>query len=79
MMYDNPLGINLKDLSEKDVRSKIDELSKKYFMAKNNHQVQQQILNLIHFYQDEIKTRKAAEIEQQKKDNPGLDDLININ
>lgn len=75
----NPLLENLENLKDSEIESKIQDLSKKYWMA-GNPNVKMQIANLLDIYKQEISVRKAKAWEQQyQKRNKDLDDLIQVN
>ncbi len=75
----NPLIDNISNLKDAEVESKIQDLSKKYWIAKNPD-LRMQIANLLEIYKEELSTRRAKAWEQQyQKRNKDLDDLIKVN
>ena len=73
----NPLVDDLSILEDSEVETKISELSRKYFQARNP-ELQRQVSVILEMYKQEILTRREkARIEQQNGDE-GLDNLINI-
>ncbi len=75
----HPLAEDLNSLKEPELETKIQDLSKKYFMAANNQAVQQQIILLLDMYKLELQSRrqKLWEDQYQKRDTD-LDSLINV-
>jgi hypothetical protein len=67
---------NLSDLSEKEILEKIDDLSRKYFIAGANQQLQEQIASAIDLFKIELEERKFKNKPDQG--NNDLDNLINI-
>ncbi len=75
----HPLAVNLSSLKEPELETKIQDLSKKYFMAANNLAVQQQIILLLDMYKSELQTRRQKLWEEQyQKRDTDLDSLINV-
>jgi L-arabinose isomerase len=76
----NPLVDSLKDLTDSEVESKISELSRKYFLASRNPQLQTQVQTILEMYRLELESRIAhKKIKQDEENgNSGLDNLINI-
>ena len=76
----HPLVEDLSKLKDAEIESRIQSLSKKYWLAGNNPNVQVQISTVLQMYQEELATRRAKMWEQlhQKRDK-GLDDLIKVN
>jgi len=74
----HPLIDNLTDLKDTELENKILDLSKKYWQT-GNPQVQQQIIQILSMYQEELKIRRAKVWQQQYENrDKGLDKLINI-
>lgn len=75
----NPL-VDLTQYTDTQLEDKIQELTKKYFMARNPD-LQLQIFNMLDMYKIELQTRRQRVYEQQfiKQQEKGLDNLININ
>lgn len=71
----------IKDLSEKEILDKIDELSRKYFIAASNPDIQQQIATAIDTFKFELQDRAFQRLKEQESsnDNKDLDNLIKIN
>jgi len=75
----HPLSTDLSKLKDAELESKIQELSKKYWQCRNP-QLQQQVSLFLEIYNDELKTRRRKNWEQQSQNlDKGLDKLININ
>ena len=74
----HPLVEDLAKLKDTELEAKVNELTKKYFMA-NNPYVKEQIIAVLDTYKDAIAARRAAEW-QKMMDNrdKNLDKLINI-
>jgi hypothetical protein len=75
---DHPLKEDLTLLKDADVEAKIQDLSKKYWIAykMGNQELLTQVDNFIKIYKDELQKRYA---ERSKKEFDGdLDQLINV-
>ena len=69
---------NLGNLKEAELENKIQELSKKYFLA-NNPTVKDQIVMVLEDYKQELQTRRMKQWQDQyQKRDTDLDSLINI-
>lgn len=75
----HPLAGNLNSFKDTELESKIQDLTKKYFMT-INPSVQMQISLLLDEYRSELATRRDQKLkdEYQKRDKD-LDNLINVN
>jgi hypothetical protein len=74
----HPLINDLSHFKDLEIESKINELSRKYFMTKNV-QLQSQIGFVLETYRNEMNNRKQAEWERmQENRDKGLDKLINV-
>jgi hypothetical protein len=74
----HPLINDLSQFKDLEIESKINELSRKYFMTKNV-QLQSQIGLVLETYRNEMNNRKQAEWERmQENRDKGLDKLINV-
>jgi hypothetical protein len=75
----HPLIDNLESLSNTEVEEKLLELQRKYF-ATSNPDLQMQISMLIDMYREEVKARRAKELQKlnNRDDESGLDSLINV-
>ena len=74
----HPLLPDLAKMKEPELENKIQELSKKYFIA-HNPAVQHQILMLLEDYKQELGVRRAKMWEEQyQKRDTDLDSLINV-
>jgi len=74
----HPLVINLDSLKNAEIESKINDLTKKYFMT-SNYNVQSQIANILDAYKEELSTRQQAEWQRTTESrDKGLDKLINV-
>jgi hypothetical protein len=74
----HPLINDLSQFKDLEIESKINELSRKYFMTKNV-QLQSQIGLVLDTYRNEMNNRKQAEWERlQENRDKDLDKLINV-
>lgn len=74
----HPLINDLTDIKDSDLELRINELTRKYFMA-HNPQVQQQITLVLDTYKAELNRRRVVEWEKMAESrNKDLDKLINI-
>lgn len=75
----HPLIENLSNLKDLELESKINELSKKYFMT-NNSNIKEQIVSILESYKEELNRRRQEEWQKATENtSKGLDKLININ
>jgi|LakMenEpi03Aug12_release.lakeMendotaPanAssembly.Ray.scaffolds.fasta_scaffold4067954_1 hypothetical protein len=75
----HPLSTDLSKLKDSELEVKIQELSKKYWQARNPI-VQSQLITFLDIYNEELKSRRMKTWEQQSQINEkGLDKLINVN
>lgn len=74
----HPLAEDYSQLKDTELEAKMQDLSRKYFMAQNPA-VRQQIATFIEIYRNELSVRRAKQLEQvyQKRDKD-LDKLINV-
>ena len=76
----HPLAEDFSQLKDAEVEERIQTLSKKYWMASNNPNVQTQIGMFLDLYNEELRSRRAKMWQQQyQKRDKGLDDLIKVN
>lgn len=78
----NPLIDNLSKLKDDDIESKIQDLTKKYYLAAKSGQgnICAQIVAILNMLNDELKTRNRKRLEDlEKNSDKNLDELININ
>lgn len=74
----HPLAEDFSELKETEIESRLQELSKKYWMVQNPA-VKQQISTFIGLYREELSARRAKMLEQQYQNrDKGLDKLINV-
>jgi len=74
----NPLVDSLSTLKDNEIENKIQELSRKYFMA-HNPALQQQIGTILEMYKQEIYSRRAIEAQKNRESgNSHLDNLIKV-
>lgn len=75
----HPLIDNLSDLKDQELETKILDLSKKFWVARNPD-LQRQISMVLDSYNEELRVRRAKALEQmyQSRDKD-LDKLINVN
>lgn len=75
----HPLAEDFSGLKDSEIESKIQELSRKYWMATNVH-VQSQIAVFLDLYKTELTARRSKLWQEQSaKKNEDLDKLINVN
>lgn len=74
----HPLAEDFSKLKDAEIESKVQELSRKFFMAQNPA-IKNQIAIFIDMYKAELSSRRAKQLEQiyQKRDKD-LDKLINV-
>jgi hypothetical protein len=74
----HPLVNDLSTLKTGELESKINDLTKKYFMT-SNFEVQCQISAILDSYKEEVGRRQAEEWNKvMESRNKGLDKLINV-
>lgn len=74
----HPLAEDFGELKDAEVESRLQDLSKKYWMT-NNPQVRQQMSILIGLYREELSMRRQKVLQQQYQNrDKGLDKLINV-
>jgi Holliday junction resolvase RusA-like endonuclease len=75
----NPLVTDFESMKDAELESKMQDLTKKYFMT-NNHDLQMQIANLIDVYKVELQSRRARAWQSEYQNrNKDLDNLIKVN
>lgn len=75
----HPLVDDLSALKDSEIESKIQELSKKYWVARNPD-LQYQICMLLETYKEELGVRRQKMFEQQYQNrDKDLDKLIKVN
>ena len=75
----HPLSGDFSELKDAEIESRLQELSKKYWMA-GNPTVKHQISTFISLYKEELSFRRQKQLEQQYQSrDKGLDKLIKIN
>jgi hypothetical protein len=72
----HPLVSDLSGLKDQEIHSKINDLTKKYFMT-HNPDIQRQIANILDEMRIELSDRNRRLIEEQMKDK-NLDSLIKL-
>jgi hypothetical protein len=74
----HPLVDNLHLLKDSELENKINDLTGKYFTARN-FEVQRQIVMVLDTYKEELSRRKQLEYEKMMNSrNKDLDKLINV-
>lgn len=73
----NPLVDDFTQLSDSELDTKISELGRKYWQARNP-QLQSQIATILEMYKQEMMSRQARQRINQENGENGLDDLINV-
>jgi hypothetical protein len=75
----HPLAEDFSNLKDLEIESKIQELSRKYWMTTNPN-IQTQISLFLDLYRSELANRRARVWQEQAgKRNEDLDKLINVN
>jgi hypothetical protein len=75
----HPLAADCSSLKDSEIESKIQDLSKKYWMIRNPD-LQSQVISLLEHYKMELSQRRAKLWQDQnEKRDTDLDKLININ
>lgn len=75
----HPLAEDFSKLKDTELETKIQDLSKKFFMSANNPAVQNQIITLLEMYKSELGIRRQRLWEEQyQKRDTDLDSLINV-
>jgi hypothetical protein len=72
----HPLVNELSGLKDQEIHTKINDLTKKYFMTRNPD-IQRQIANILDELRIELSDRNRRIIEEQMKDK-NLDSLIKL-
>ena len=73
----HPLAEDYSKLKDSEIEQRIQDLSKKYFMA-TNPWVQQQIAMFLDLYREELRSRQAKTWQHHQTKSPELDKLINV-
>jgi hypothetical protein len=74
----HPLAEDFSKLKDAEIETRIQELSKKYWIA-TNPMVQNQITLFLDLYNEEMRSRRAKMwTDQYQKRDKGLDKLINV-
>jgi hypothetical protein len=74
----HPLVSNLGSMKDPELESKINELTRKYFMT-HNPGIQAQIVAVLDSYKEELDKRKRLDYEKMMNTrDKGLDKLINV-
>lgn len=75
----NPLIQDAQDLTEAQLEVKLQELHRKFWQTSNSS-VKDQIAAIIDTYKEELYTRREQQKlkDQDKDDDSGLDNLINV-
>ena len=75
----HPLVDSLQGLKDAEIESKINELTRKYFMSQNPG-VQMQIAAVLDTYKEELSSRRQAEWQKMMDSrDKNLDKLIKVN
>jgi hypothetical protein len=74
----HPLIDELSGLKDSEIESKINDLTRKYFMVRNPG-VQAQLIAVLDSYKEELNIRRQREYENMVNNrDKGLDKLINV-
>jgi uncharacterized protein YbjQ (UPF0145 family) len=75
----HPLSGDLSSLKDNEIESKIQDLTRKYFMT-HNSELQQQISNVLNDYKEEMtKRRQIALSKLMKSADKSIDNLVKVN
>jgi formyltetrahydrofolate synthetase len=75
----HPLSGDLSSLKDNEIESKIQDLTRKYFMTQNS-ELQQQISNVLNDYKEEMaKRRQIALAKLMKSADKSIDNLVKVN
>ena len=75
----HPLSGDLSGLKDNEIESKIQDLTRKYFMTQNS-ELQQQISNVLNDYKEEMaKRRQIALAKLMKSADKSIDNLVKVN
>ena len=75
----HPLAGDFEKLKDSEIESKIQDLSRKYFMTYNSD-VQQQISMILNDYNQELSKRRQAALEKMMKTaDKSIDKLVKVN
>jgi uncharacterized protein YbjQ (UPF0145 family) len=75
----HPLSGDFEKFKDSEIETKIQELSRKYFMT-HNYDVQQQISMILNDYNQELSKRRQAALEKMMKTaDKSIDNLIKVN
>ena len=75
----HPLSGDLSGLKDNEIESKIQDLTRKYFMT-HNFELQQQISNVLNDYKEEMtKRRQNALSKLMKSADKSIDNLVKVN
>jgi hypothetical protein len=74
----HPLAGDFINLKDSEIESKINDLTKKYFMTPNPG-VQQQISNLLNDYKTELYKRQQEQLQKMmQRHSKDIDKLVNV-
>jgi len=74
----HPLVTDLSSIKDPELESKINELTRKYFMTYNPG-IQAQIVSVLDLYKEELDKRRRLDYEKMMNTrDKGLDKLINV-
>lgn len=74
----HPLVTDLNSMKDPELESKINDLTRKYFMTYNPG-IQSQIVSVLDSYKEELDKRRRADYEKMMNTrDKGLDKLINV-
>jgi hypothetical protein len=75
----HPLSGDLASMKDSDLESKIQDLTRKYFMTRNPT-LQQQISNVLNDYNEELSKRRQANLAKlMKTADKSIDNLVKVN
>jgi vacuolar-type H+-ATPase subunit E/Vma4 len=75
----HPLAGDFEKFKDSEIETKIQELSRKYFMT-HNSDVQQQISMILNDYNQELSKRRQAALEKMMKTaDKSIDNLVKVN
>lgn len=77
MTYNFALAMDFSNFTDHQMEEKISDLQRKYFMTQNPD-LKNQIANILDFYKEELKYRRAAAQKKLEEKQNNLDSLIKV-
>jgi hypothetical protein len=73
----NPF-IDFTGMTDSEIETRINEITKKYFMT-HNAELKVQLSTALYLYKEELSNRRSKVFQEQFEKQKGLDNLIKIN